>query len=84
VSVRVAEASANISALLRRPHVRRAGESTGFWELYLATSGGQARGNDVPDAHLATLMRQHGVETIYTRDRGFRRYEGIAVRDPIA
>jgi len=80
----VAEASANISALLRRPHVRTVGESTGFWELYLATSGGPVRGNDVPDAHLATLMRQHGVEIIYSRDRGFRRYKGIAVRDPIA
>ena len=36
------------------------------------------------DAHLATLMRQHGVEIVYTFDRGFRRYKGIAVRDPIA
>jgi len=79
-----AEASANISVLLRRPHIRTAGESPGFWELYLATAGGQIRGNDVSDAHLATLMRQHGVETIYTRDRDFRRYEGIAVRDPVA
>lgn len=79
-----AEASGNISELLRRPHIRTAGEGAGFWELYLATSGGRVRGNEVPDAHLATLMRQHGVETIYTRDRDFRRYEGIAVRDPVA
>jgi toxin-antitoxin system PIN domain toxin len=78
------EASANISALLSRPHIRTAGESPGFWELYLATAGRQIRGNEVPDAHLATLMRQHGVDTIYTRDRDFRRYEGIAVRDPLA
>jgi toxin-antitoxin system PIN domain toxin len=79
-----AEAAANVSGLLRRPHIRTAGEIAGFWELYLATAGGQLRGNDVPDAHLASLMRQHGVETIYTRDRDFRRYEGIAVRDPVA
>lgn len=78
------EASANISGLLSRPHIRTAGESAGFWELYLATAVGRIRGNDVPDAHLATLMRQHGVETIYTRDRAFRRYEGIVVRDPVA
>jgi predicted nucleic acid-binding protein len=36
----------------------------------------------VPDAHLATLMRQYGVRTIYTRDRDFRRFDGIDVRDP--
>ena len=78
------EASGNISELLGRPHIRTPGESDGFWELYLATAGGQARGNDVPDAHLATLMRQHGVTTIYTRDRDFLRYQGIEVRDPVA
>jgi toxin-antitoxin system PIN domain toxin len=75
------EARANISVLLQRPHVRTTGESAGFWKLYLDTAGEHLRGNDVPDAHLATLMRQHGVATIYTRDRDFRKYEGIVVRD---
>ncbi len=77
-----AEASGNVTALLERPHVRSPGESEGFWDLYRATAGSQARGNEVPDAHIATLMRQHGVAVIYTRDRGFRRYEGIQWRDP--
>ncbi len=27
-------------------------------------------------------MRQHGVRTIYTRDRDFRRFDGIAAEDP--
>jgi uncharacterized protein len=76
------EAAANVGTLLDRPHVRTAGEVQGFWELFCATSGGQVRGNDIPDAHLATLMRQHGVATIFSRDRDFRRYEGIAVQDP--
>jgi hypothetical protein len=40
------------------------------------------RGNHVPDAHLATLMRRYGVTVIYTRDREFRRYEGIESRHP--
>ena len=79
-----AGASANISALLSRPHIRTPGESNGFWELYLTTADGQIRGNDIPDAHLAALMRQHGVETVYTRNRGFHRYQGIVVRDPVA
>jgi len=77
-----AEASGNVTVLLERPHVRTPAEADGFWELYLSTAGARARGNEVPDAHIATLMRQHGVATIYTRDRDFRRYEDIDALDP--
>ena len=31
---------------------------------------------------IAALMRQYGVRTIYTRDRDFRRFDGIAVENP--
>lgn len=79
-----AEATANVSALLDRPHIRVPGEDEGFWDLYRSSSGDRARGNDVTDAHLATLMRQHGVRVIYTRDRGFRRFHGVEARDPFA
>lgn len=79
-----AEASANIGALLEAPHVRTPGEADGFWGLYVATASEHARGNDIPDAHIAGLMRQHGVATIFTRDRDLRRYEGIEARDPFA
>jgi predicted nucleic acid-binding protein len=72
----------NAEALLERPHIRVQGEADGFWELYRSTSDPDVRGNLVPDAHLATLMRQHGVAVIYTRDRDFRRFDGIDVRDP--
>jgi toxin-antitoxin system PIN domain toxin len=74
----------NVSRLVCLPHVRTPGEADGFWDLYRATAGDRLRGNDVPDGHLATLMRQHGVRLIYTRDRGFRRFEGIQVMDPFA
>lgn len=77
-------AMGNIDQLLARPHVRISGEIDGFWELFRGTAGEHARGRDVPDAHLAALMRQHDVRRIYTRDRGFRRFEGIEVVDPFA
>ncbi|MDX6698128.1 MAG: uncharacterized protein QOE65_1525 [Solirubrobacteraceae bacterium] len=77
-----ADANANVAALVARPHIRTPGEADGFWDLYRGTAGDRARGNDVPDAHLAALMRQHGVRVIYTRDRGFRRFDGIEPRDP--
>jgi uncharacterized protein len=74
----------NVSALLSLPHVRSPGEADGFWGVFQATAGRHPRGNDVPDAHLAALMRQNGVRVIYTRDRGFRRFDGIQVEDPFA
>jgi hypothetical protein len=78
------DAVSNVGQLLALPHVRAPGEAEGFFDLYCATAGEQARGNDVPDAHLAALMRQHGVAIIYTRDRSFRRFDGIEARDPLA
>ena len=72
----------NIESLLDRPHVRAPGELDGFWPMFRSTAGDRPRGNDIPDAHVAALMRQHGVRVIYTRDRDFRRFEGIDVRDP--
>jgi len=77
-------AMGNIDGLVARPHVRVPGEMDGFWELFRATAGAQVRGTDVPDAHVAALMLQHGVRRIYTRDRGFRRFDGIEVVDPFA
>ncbi|HET8565805.1 MAG TPA: TA system VapC family ribonuclease toxin [Solirubrobacterales bacterium] len=77
-----AEALANVGALLALPHIRTPGEGEGFWELYLATRNDPDRGNDVPDGHLTALMRQHGVRTIYTRDRDFRRFDGIVAENP--
>jgi uncharacterized protein len=76
------DATTNVDRLLARPHVRAVGEVEGFWNLFRATAGNQARGNEVPDAHVATLMRQHGVRVIYTRDRGFRRFPDIDAVDP--
>ena len=78
------DASRNIERLIERPNVRTGGELDGFWGVFSATAAGRARGNDVPDVHLVALMRQHGVRVLYTRDRGFRRYDGIEVVDPLS
>ena len=40
------------------------------------------RGNLVPDAHLATVLFQHGVGTLYSNDRDFRKFESLDLRDP--
>ena len=58
------------------------GEADGFWQTFGATAGASTRGNAVPDAHVAALMRQHGVAMIYTRDRDYRRFDGVTAVDP--
>jgi toxin-antitoxin system PIN domain toxin len=78
-----AEAQANIDALVARPHLRVAGERERFWATYGdVTREVPAQGNGVPDAHLVALMVEHGVATIWSRDRDFRKYPHIVVRDP--
>jgi toxin-antitoxin system PIN domain toxin len=81
----IVEATGNIEQLLARPHVRTAGEGDGFWRTFATVSDDALpSGNLVPDAHLVTLMLENDVQTIWTRDRDFRRFSRIEVRDPFA
>lgn len=83
------EATHNLQALLDLPHCRVIGEDDGnegdFWRTYLeVTADVNARGNLVPDAHLAAILRRNGVPTLYTHDRDFRKFAFLEVRDPVA
>jgi hypothetical protein len=78
------QAMQNIEALLRLPHARFLAEEEGFWDVYKETTRSvPVRGNLVPDAHLAALLRQHGIRVLYTRDRDFLKFDFIEVRDPL-
>ena len=78
------EAMDNIETLMDLPHARFLSEGDGFWEAYRATTSEvPTRGNLVPDAHLAALLRHHGVKTIYTHDRDFLKFSFLNVRDPL-
>ncbi|HEX3323576.1 MAG TPA: TA system VapC family ribonuclease toxin [Solirubrobacterales bacterium] len=78
------EALSSLGDLIERKHVRTPGEASNFLAVYREMAAAGTRGNDVTDAHIAALMRQHGVSTIYTRDRDFRRFDGIRAEDPFA
>ena len=78
------EALRNVEALLNLPHCRAIGEEDGFWEAYCkVTAEVPTRGNLVPDAQLASILLGHGVTTIYTHDRDFRKFPFLDVRDPL-
>jgi toxin-antitoxin system PIN domain toxin len=80
-----AEAMRNVDALVNLPHVRLLAEEEGFWDVYQdVVRGWPARGNQVPDAHLAALLRQHGVGTLYTSDADFRRFDFLRIVNPFA
>jgi len=77
------DAARNIDQFVAQPHVRLVGEGDGFWSVYRRVADPvRPKGNLVPDAHLVALMRQHGISTVWTHDRDFRKFEGITVRDP--
>jgi hypothetical protein len=79
------EAVQNVEEILRAPHVRLLAEDEGFWEAYReVTADVPTRGNLVPDAHLAALLRRHGVRTLWTVDRDFLKFRFLDVRDPIS
>lgn len=78
------DARQNIQSLLDLPHVRTLGEEEGFWDVFRGVSDSFVmRGNDVPDAHLAALLRQHGVTTLYTNDADFKRFSFLRVVNPL-
>jgi predicted nucleic acid-binding protein len=77
------EALGNVTALLSLPNVRAVSELEGFLDASAHVVGDVAvRDNLVPDAHVATILFQHGVRTLYSKDRDFRKFESLDVEDP--
>ena len=78
------EAMNNVDALLEQPHARFLSEEEGFWNIYRQlASETPMRGNLVPDAHLAALLKLHGVRVLYTNDRDFRKFSFLELRNPV-
>ena len=79
------EALGNVSALIKLPHVRAVSELDGFIDAYKhVTDETFVRGNLVPDAHVAAILFQHGVRTLYSNDRDFRKFSLLELRDPFS
>ena len=67
-----------------RPLPRPLIELEGFLDVYREVTGRfPVRGNLVPDAHLAALLRQHGVRKIYTSDTDFKKFDFLQVLNPL-
>ncbi|NLT71280.1 MAG: PIN domain-containing protein [Verrucomicrobiaceae bacterium] len=74
----------NLRGLMDLPRVCLIGEEEDFLTQYeLATQGVVVRGNLVPDAHLAALLHQHGVNRLYSADTDFRKFRFLEVINPL-
>ena len=77
-------ALANLDALLSVPHVRLLSEEQDFFACYQeVTRTAPARGNLVPDTHIAVILLQHRVKVLYTNDVDFRRFPFLEIRNPM-
>lgn len=79
------EALKNVEALAGLSHVRLISEREGFLDIYRdVTEEVVVRANLVPDAHLASILRQHGIATLYTTNVGdFKKLGFRDVRNPL-
>jgi hypothetical protein len=59
-------------------------EQDGYWpRLAELARGGRIAGPQVHNARIAALCRLHGVRELWTADRDFGRFPGLAVRNPL-
>jgi len=59
-------------------------EATSHWpELRALLAGGRVAGARVHDARVAALCREHGVRELWSADRDFNRFAGLAVVNPL-
>jgi predicted nucleic acid-binding protein len=93
-SPRIRQYSANLSRRARRgnnvrkltslPRARVVTETVTFGDDYRETGEETTvAGNLVPDAHVATILHEHGVRRIYTADTDFRKFEFLEVINPL-
>jgi uncharacterized protein len=76
-------AAAFVDGLVDQPTCLITSAGTRHWPIFRnLLRDADARGNLVPDAHLAAIAIEHGA-TIATRDRGFARFPGVRWIDPL-
>jgi toxin-antitoxin system PIN domain toxin len=73
-----------VDAWLESPSLHLLGETAEHWpKLRAAVVRGRVAGALVHDARIAALCLQHGVRELWTVDRDFSRFIGLAVRNPL-
>jgi len=75
----------DLASLLDSPSLELLGEGSNHADhLFQQVGAGQASGNLAHDAHIAALVREHGVRELWTTDRDFSRFPEIRTRNPFS
>lgn len=77
------EAISRIQSWLVQPPVQLLNPTEKHWQIFQEMlTAGQATGNLVPDAHLATLAVEHGA-VLYSTDSDFSRFPKLKWKNPL-
>jgi predicted nucleic acid-binding protein len=80
----LAHALDQIDAWLESPSVSVVAEAEGYWEvLRELLKTGRVAGPQVHDGRVAALCQHHGIDELWTADRDFGRFPGLATRNPL-
>jgi uncharacterized protein len=78
------QALEQVDAWLKSPSLVLLVESAGYWpDLRTVLATGRIAGPQVHDARVAALCRHHGVRELWSADRDFSRFAGLAVVNPL-
>jgi uncharacterized protein len=73
-----------VDAWLESPTLVLLAESADHWPALRALlEGGRIAGPQVHDARIVALCREHGVRQLWSADRDFNRFAGLAVVNPL-
>lgn len=73
-----------VEAWLESPSLVLLTETEGYWPaLRNMVQAGLVTGPQIHDARVAVLCQVHGVRELWTADRDFNRFPGLAVRNPL-
>lgn len=73
-----------VEAWLESPRLVLLGEAEGYWpELRKCVQAARIAGPQVHDARVAALCAHHGIDELWSADRDFSRFPGVAVRNPM-
>lgn len=80
----LAQAFDQVEAWLESPSLVMLAESDAYWPRLRATAeAGRIAGPQVHDARVVAICQLHGVRELWSADRDFGRFPGLAVRNPL-
>jgi toxin-antitoxin system PIN domain toxin len=80
----LAQALDQVDAWIESPSLVLLGETDGHWgRLRESVASSRATGPAAHDARIVTLCQEHGVRELWSAERDFSRFPGLAVRNPL-